>query len=176
MVGFLGGRDTAETLTHVRYFLPGMAVLATLCAARWPPLALLGLVWIQSRSPFGPEASTFGVDMARSEAQAAAWISEQTAGGSEVWVGSYTAAGLSQPWAGVVDTPLADIHVYHSGTRSEDIPDGAIFIEAAYGEPVAAIKNGLGVDEVMRWESGDAWLVAWRVREHGNFGTGEPLR
>jgi hypothetical protein len=176
LVGFLGGRDTIEPLTHVRYFVPGMAVLATVCAARWPLLAVIGLGWIQMRSPFGPEASTFGIDMSRCEAQASAWIAERSDQGHSVWVGSYTAAGLTQPWAGIVEEPIERFHVYSGETEADDIPNGAIFIEAAYGEPVAAIKNGLNVTELERWQVGEAWLIAWQVQEHGNFGVGAPLQ
>ena len=173
-IGFLGGRGTAETLTHVRYFLPGMALLAVVSAARWPWLAAVGLVWIQSRSPYGPEASTFGVDMARAETKAAPWIEAQSISGRTVWVGSYTAAGLTQPWAGIIDEPLTQFRVYDAHTTASDIQVGALFIESAYGEPAAFIKNGLEVEEVSRWESGEAWVIAWQVLDHGQFGVGEP--
>ena len=174
-IGFLGGRGTAETLTHVRYFLPGMAVLAVVSTARWPWLALLGLYWIQIRSPYGPEASTFGVDVARAEAEAAPWIAAQSAAGRTVWVGSYTAAGLTQPWAGIVDEPLTEFQVYTADTTAQHIRVGALLIESAYGEPAAFIKNGLEVEEVHRWERGDAWVIAWQVNDHGRYGVGGPL-
>ena len=173
-IGFLGGRGPAETLTPVRYLLPGMAVLVTIGAARWPVLALVGLFWLPLRSPFGPEASIFGVDMGRAEARAASWLEAQGQNGAQIWVGSYTAAGLTQPWSGITDVPLREFHIYDSETRASDIPNGAIFVEASYGEPVAAIKNELQVEEIERWEVGEAFLVAWRVQAHGNYGFGPP--
>ena len=175
-IGFLGGRGTADTLTHVRYLLPGMAVLATIGAARWPILALIGLFWLPIRSDFGPEASTYGVDMGRAEAQAASWIDDRCTDGATVWVGSYTAAGLTQPWSGVSEDRLSLFHVYGPETQAEDISNGSIFLEASYGEPVASIMNGLQVEEMKRWEVGDATLIAWRVQDHGSYGVGQPLQ
>jgi hypothetical protein len=94
-----------------------MALAAVLLAGRHPYLALAGLFYLSARSPFGPEASLFGLHQAQAERAAAPQIAAQLEAGDRVWVGSYQAAALSQPWAGVVEAPLAGFFVYGPDTR-----------------------------------------------------------
>ncbi|RME25455.1 MAG: hypothetical protein D6798_08970, partial [Deltaproteobacteria bacterium] len=104
-VGFFAGVARADTLTHVRYFLPGLCGLTVLCAAGLPALAAPGLFWLTVRAPWGPEASLWGLQAALAERDAAPRITAWLEAGRTVWVGTYQAAGLLQPWAGITDAP-----------------------------------------------------------------------
>jgi len=132
-VGFFANRGTLDSFTHVRYLLPGMAVAMVVLAGRWPFMALAGLLWLRSASAFGPEASLHGIDVARSSKDAAPWIEAQIASGNTVWVGTHLAAGLTQPWAGMVDAPLDGFSVYSIQTQSSQVQSGSILLEASYG-------------------------------------------
>ncbi len=164
-VGFFATRGALAPLTHVRYFLPGMAVLVVVLAGRWPWLALLGLAWLRAPSPFGPEASLYGLDAARAERDAAPWIAEAARTG-EVWVGSYQAAALTQPWAGQVAEPVRGIRVYGPDTDPAAIPEGAVVVLAAYGEPAGRLAHALAWEEAARWRRGSAVVRAMRVTGH----------
>ncbi len=162
-VGFFAGRGTLDTLTHVRYFLPGMAVATVLLGRRWPFLPLLGLVWLRARSPFGPEASLYGVDAARAEQAAATDVAGAIAEGHRVWVGSYQAAGLSQPWAGVVDEAVGPVQIYALGTDPRQLEGGDVLFVAAYGEPAGSLLKAVKLEERGRWVRGEAVVRAYDV-------------
>lgn len=163
LVGFFATRGL-DPHTHVRYFVPGMAVGAVIAAARWPGLALPGLLFLRAASPFGPEASCFGIDSGRAERQAAPWIAEALTAGETVWVGSYQAAGLTQPWAGITPEPLRGFSIYAVDTDPQAPAPGDIIVEAAYGEPITPLERALVWDEAQRWQVGAATVRAWRVR------------
>lgn len=162
-VGFFAASGTADLHTHVRYFLPGMALAGVLLGVRAPWLALPGLLWLHSASVFGPETSRFGTDAARAERAAAPWIAERTAAGEAIWVGSYQAAGLTQPWAGVVDTPVRGFRIYAMDTAPEQITIGDTVVVAAYGEPAGRLERGLEWTVQERWTVHDATVTAYKV-------------
>ena len=162
-VGFFANRGTLDAYTHIRYLLPGMAVAVVVMAGRWPWLALGGLLWLRTASPFGPEASLNGLDVARAGRDAAPWIQEQVQQGAQVWVGTHLAAALGQPWAGVVDDPIEGIRVFSITTQPEDIRPGSILIQASYGEPTGAILAGRATSSVAQWTQGDAEVIALQV-------------
>jgi len=162
-VGFFANRGTLDTYTHIRYLLPGIAVATVVLAGRWPWLALGGLVWVRAASPYGPEASLHGVDVARAGKAAAPWIQEQATAGQTVWVGTHLAAGLTQPWAGMVDAPIEGIQVFSAPTQSSQLVPGSILIEASYGEPTGAIRTGRNHEELERWIYGEGTVVAYRM-------------
>ena len=162
-VGFFANRGTLDTFTHVRYLLPGIAVAVVVMAGRWPWLALAGLVWLRSASSYGPEASLHGTDVARSGQSAAPWIRSQIAAGQTVWVGTHLAAGLTQPWAGMVDAPIEGIRVYNIQTQAGEVTSGSILIQASYGEPTGALTAGRSQEELKRWSHGEGTVVALRV-------------
>lgn len=155
-VGFFAGRGTLDSLTHVRYFLPGMAVATVLLARRWPWLPLLGLVYLRARSPFGPEASLYGLDAARAERDAVPALEAALAEGGRVWVGSYQAAGLSQPWAGIVEEPVGPVQIYSLGTDPRLLQAGDVLVVAAYGEPAGSLLRAVQTRERGRFQRGDA--------------------
>ncbi len=162
-VGFFANRGTLDTFTHVRYLLPGIALAAVVLAGRWPWLALAGLIWLRAASPFGPEASLHGTDVARSGQSAAPWIRAQIDAGETVWVGTHLAAGLTQPWAGMVEDPVAGIRVYSIATQAEEVTAGSILIAASYGEPTGALTAGRSSVELARWTHGEGAVVAHRL-------------
>jgi len=162
-VGFFANRGTLDAYTHVRYLLPGIAVAAVVLAGRWPWLALGGLFWLRAASPYGPEASLQGMDVARAGQDAAPWIRAQVSPSQPVWVGSHLAASLTQPWAGMVSTPVEGIRVYSFQTQPAQVADGSILIAASYGEPTGAILAGRDTEELQRWAHGDGEVVALRV-------------
>jgi len=162
-VGFFAGRGSLDTLTHVRYFLPGMAVAAVLLSRRWPLLALPGLWFAWQPNAFGPEASVYGIDAARAEREAAPWIVEQVDEGRRVWVGSYQAAGLSQPWAGIVDEPVGSVQIYALGTDPRALEGGDLLVVAAYGEPAGALLRAVQHEQVEEWTVRQATVRAFEV-------------
>ena len=164
VVGFSTGSAPGFVLTHVRYFVPGMALLAVLFAGRLPWLALPGLLWLHSRSPYGPEGSLWGVDVGRAEAQAAAWLQDSPPG-TTVWVGSYTAAGLTQPWAGRVDTPLRDFRIYSQGFDPALVQVGDVVLVADYGEPAGTLERTVQWQPVQTWTVGEASVRALEVTQ-----------
>jgi hypothetical protein len=167
VVGFFVSRTPGAAATHVRYFLPGMALAAVLLAGRHPYLALAGLFYLSARSPFGPEASLFGLHQAQAERAAAPQIAAQLEAGDRVWVGSYQAAALSQPWAGVVEAPLTGFFVYGPDTQPGALSPGDRLWQAAYGEPLGL----LGRDLPLRCEAplavGEAWVRVCTVQDAG---------
>ena len=162
-VGFFANRGTLDTYTHVRYLLPGMAVAAVVMAGRWPWMALGGLLWLRTASPYGPEASLHGIDVARSGQDAAPWIQAQIDQGQTVWVGSHLAAALTQPWAGMVDVPTQGIRVYSIQTLPAELRPGSILIASGYGEPTGAILAGRDTELLQRWSHGQGQVEAFRV-------------
>lgn len=165
VVGFFANRGTADAYTHVRYLLPGIAVAAVVMAQRIPWLAALGLVWVNTASPYGPEASLFGVHQAQSERLAAPWIEEQSNAGGRVWVGTHQAAGLMQPWAGVTDSAVSGFLVYSATTRAEDAQPNDIVMETAYGEPSGVLLTGRDKEALAEWTVHDGRVTAWRLND-----------
>lgn len=170
-VGFFATRGAADLHTHVRYFLPGMALAGILLGVRAPWLALPGLLWLHASSPFGPEASRFGTDAGRAEKAAAPWIQARLEDGEAVWVGSYQAAGLTQPWAGIVETPLAGFSVYAMDTEPGQVSLGDIVVVAAYGEPAGRLERGLVWEGFEQWTVRGATVSAYRVTGRRTNGT-----
>jgi hypothetical protein len=162
-VGFFANRGTADLFTHVRYLLPGLAVATVVLSKKRPYLAAAGLLWLHSASPFGPEASMFGIDQGRSEQAAAPWVVEQVRRGETIWVGSHQAAGLTQPWAGVVDTPATGFKIYTISTHASEIDVGDVVLETAYGEPSGALLNGREKELIKEWNTHDGAVRAWRI-------------
>lgn len=169
-VGFFATAERQDALTHVRYFLPGLAALAVLLASALPAVALPGLLWMQPPSPHGPEGSLWGLQAALAERDAAPWIARQLDQGTTVWVGSYQAAALLQPWAGHGVAPLPPrtarggaLRVYAYGTDPALLQPGSVLVQAAYGEPVAALLGAVSASELGRWSRGQATVIAWRV-------------
>ena len=162
-IGFFANRGTMDQYTHIRYLLPGMAVSAVVLAGHRPWLAAAGLLFLHTASPYGPEASMFGLDQARSEQQAVPWIHTQLQSGQTLWVGTHQAAGLSEPWAGVVNESVQGFEVYSFETQATDIQPGDIVMEVAYGEPAGTILHGRSKTEIKRWDVHDAWVIAWRI-------------
>jgi len=162
-VGFFANRGTADLYTHVRYLLPGMAVATVVLAKYRPYLAVAGLFWLHTASPFGPEASMFGTDQARSEQAAAPWIHEQIRQGQTIWVGTHQAAGLTQPWAGVVKTPTTGFKIYSVGTHTTELAEGDVVLETAYGEPSGALLNDRQKELIQEWNVHDGAVRAWRL-------------
>ena len=162
-IGFFANRGTIDLYTHIRYLLPGMAVAVVLLAGTRPYLAVGGLFFVHVASPYGPEASLFGIDQARSEQQAAPWIADELAKGERLWVGTHQAAGLGQPWAGIVDEPVVGFEIYSFETQAGDIQPNDIVLETAYGEPSGAILDGRSKTEIGQWVVHDAWVKAWRI-------------
>ena len=164
VVGFRLQPHNPEPLTHVRYFGPALVVGAVLAAGRWPLLVLPGLFFLHQRSIFGPEGSLYGVDAGRAEAASAGWIAEQVEGGRRVWVGSYQAAALSQPWAGHAEAPVAGVRVYSVDTRPDALAAGDIVMLAAYGEPAGVLARAWTLEPVRDWTAGAATVTAAEVK------------
>jgi hypothetical protein len=164
-VGFFANRGTSDMFTHVRYLLPGLLVAVVILAQKRPWLASFGLIFLHSGSAFGPEASMYGIDQARAEKQAAEWIENQIEAGETLWVGTHQAAGLSQPWAGVVDEPIEKVHVYGMSTQSSEVKAGDIVLETAYGEPSGALLTGREKTKLEDWNTHDGRVVAWRITD-----------
>lgn len=169
-VGFFATRDGNQSLTHVRYFLPGLSALAVLCSVGMPPMVLLGLFYVAEASPYGPEASLYGLQAALAEQAAAPAIQTWLDEGRTVWVGSYQAAGLLEPWAGITPTPPpahtaagGALRIYAEGTDPLAIQPGDIVLGAAYGEPTGALERALRWSVLDAWSRGDATVTAWRV-------------
>ncbi len=165
-VGFFAGSGAADLHTHVRYFVPGMAVAAVLLCVRWPVFALPGLIWLHARSPFGPEASHFGLDAAVAERDAAPTLASYLAADRAVWVGSYQAAGLTQPWAGIVDAPVTGFRVYSMDTDPHELQDGDLLVFAGYGEPAGRLERGLTWEPALAWTRHDAQVRLVTVTGH----------
>jgi len=177
-VGFFATRDSEQSLTHVRYFLPGLCALAVLLVSRLPPLALPGLLFLSARSPFGPEASFYGLQAGLAERDAAPWILEQVHQGRTVWIGSYQAAALLSPWGGVAEGPVparseggGRLRIYAEATDPREPAPGDIVVEAAYGEPLGALERALELSALGAWARGEATVRAWQVQARRPAGT-----
>ncbi|NOY24889.1 MAG: hypothetical protein GXP62_03365, partial [Oligoflexia bacterium] len=170
-VGFFATRDAEQSLTHIRYFLPGLCALTVVLSAAAPPVGTLGLFYLFARSPFGPEASLFGGQAALAERDAAPFIQQSLDQGRTVWVGSYQAAALLQPWAGITQDPPPPrtaaggrLRIYAEATDPTSIHAGDIVLAAAYGEPTGALERALELSTLDRWTRGDATVTAWLVQ------------
>lgn len=163
-VGFFATGGPSPLPTHVRYFVPGLAVAAVVLGARWPALALPGLLSLLQPSPWGPEASLHGLAAARAEAESAPWIARRIDEGQAVWVGSYHAAALTQPWAGAVPAPVRGLRVYGPETDPAALAPGDLLVIAAYGEPAGRLLRALSTDPVASWSEARATARAVRVR------------
>ncbi len=164
-VGFFANRGTSDMFTHVRYLLPGLLVAVVILAQKRPWLAAFGLIFLHSSSAFGPEASMYGIDQAKAEKQAAEWIKTQAEAGETIWVGTHQAAGLSQPWAGIVNEPIEQVQIYGMSTQSTQIKAGDIVLETAYGEPSGAILTGRDKVQITEWNTHDGQVIAWRIND-----------
>jgi len=164
IVGFRLQPHNPEPLTHVRYFGPGLAVLAVLASVRWPWVPLVGLVFLHGRSPYGPEASLYGVDAGRAEAASAGWIREQVADGRRVWVGSYHMAALSQTWTGHGTEGADGVRMYSADTLPRALDVGDLVVFAAYGEPAGPLVRAWTFEGVREWRAGEAVVVAAAVK------------
>ncbi len=157
-LNFLGGMDRADRYTHVRYLLPGVTTTHALALGTAPlagiPLALASLFTADERSPHGPEASHHGVDVGRALQQAAPEIPEAT------WVGSYAWTQLTRPYAGVVDQPRDDLHLYGLGTDPAGVQ--GFVLHASAGEPLGRLQE-LPLEPVKTWTVGQAWVRLYRV-------------
>ncbi len=169
VVGFRLQPQNPDPLTHVRYFGPGVAILAVLSAVRWPWVSLPGLLFLHAASPYGPEASFYGVDAGRAEAASAGWIQDRVKEGRSVWVGSYQVAALSQSWAGHGTGGAAGVRMYSAQTDPRSLALGDIVVFAAYGEPAGPILRTWTVDGLQEWTAGEASVVAAEI-----IGTREP--
>lgn len=165
VVGFFANRGTMDLYTHVRYLTPGLCVAVVIMARGLPAMAAFGLLWLHTASPFGPEASLFGVDQAKAERTAGPWIAERIAAGDRLWIGTHQAAALGQPWAGVVDVPVSGFQVYSIDTQAEAVASGDIVLETAYGEPAGTLLTGRTKTAVETWRVHDAWVTAWRIED-----------
>jgi hypothetical protein len=163
VVGFFANQGTRDLYTHVRYLIPAMAVAVVILAQATPMLAAVGLFWLHTASPFGPEASMFGTDQAIAETHAAPWLSEQLEQGHTVWVGTHQAARLLSPYAGVVESPLEDIQVYSFDTEASALKPGDIVLETTYGEPSGRLLTGTPKTALKTWTVHDAAVHAWRI-------------
>ena len=163
VVGFFANRGTADLYTHVRYLLPGMAVAVVLLARATPMLAVVGLLWLHSASPFGPEASMFGTDQAIAERDAAPWIVEQLDAGSTVWVGTHQAARLLIPFAGVVEQPTQGLSIYGMSTSPDALQPGDIVMQTTYGEPAGRLLTDIPKKAITGWLVHDAAVTAWQI-------------
>ena len=164
-VGFFANRGTADAYTHVRYLLPGIAVAAVVLAQRRPWLAALGLWWLNSASPYGPEASMFGIHQARAERRAVDWVDQQLRDGRVVWVGTHQAAGLLEPWAGIADKAVTGFRIYDVNTTASEVLPGHIVMDVAYGEPSGAVLTGRAKDALEEWRVHDGRVTAWRLEK-----------
>ena len=163
IVGFRLQPQNPEPLTHVRYFVPGVALLALLSAQRWPWIPLAGLLFLHARSPYGPEASLYGVDAGRAEAASADWIRSEVALGRRVWVGSYHMAALSQDWTGHGSSGAAGVKQYSATTDPNELQPGDRVIFAAYGEPAGGLLRHWSFAGLQEWTAGAATVMAAEV-------------
>jgi hypothetical protein len=182
-VNFLGGRDTQDAYTHVRYLLPAILTASLLglawitrwaARARWLPdrptwvawsvatLVVLASLpsarWLHLR---GPEANLYGLDQAR------AWIdaAEVLAARSEqrIWVGSHLYTALTRPYAGLVDEPRGGLHVFGPGTRPVELRPGDLVVHSRYGEPLGRLGE-LVLETDLVITRGSAWVKLEHVR------------
>ena len=163
VVGFFANRGTADMYTHVRYLLPGIAVAVVVMAKRWPILAAAGFFWLHVASPYGPEASLFGLDQARAEREAAEDIRALIRARETVWIGTHQAAGLYQPIAGITPEPIVGFKVYSVDTPAESVRTGDLVIETTYGEPAGVLLTGRAKTMMREWTVHDARVTAWRI-------------
>jgi hypothetical protein len=143
-LNFLGGIDRVDAYTHIRYLLPGTVAFACLWVAPLPAvggplLALVCLLHLHSPSPRGPEASLYGVDVARAVRAAAPTLEASLAAGEPVWAGSYAWTALTRPYAGTVEAPLEGLGMYALGTEPTDVR--GLVLHAAVGEPLGRLQE-----------------------------------
>ncbi len=168
VVGFRLQPNNPEPLTHVRYFVPGLALLAILASLRWPWVSLPGLLFLHAASPYGPEANFYGIDAGRAEAASAGWIRDRVREGRTVWVGSYQMAALTQSWAGHGTEGAAGTRIYSAQTDMMTLAQGDIVMFAAYGEPAGRLLRTWTFEGIQEWTAGDATVVAAEVKQlHG---------
>lgn len=184
-LNFLGGRDVAQTYTHVRYLLPALVVFPLLVLPalseiernmdagrrpriRWlvrvllPAAILLQSSWgIRTLEGVGPEVNLFMVD------QVAAWRGavdpvRQAAVEGPVRVESYLFTALTRPFAGLVDDPPEGILPFGPATLPEEVAVGTVIVTASYGEPLSRLGE-LNLRRLRLVQAGDAWVALDRV-------------
>ncbi len=182
-LNFLGGRETRQSYTHVRYLLPAMLLALTTSSAVvagvlpriklpirlpvWTPHLLIGIALTLSTSHLleahrrGPEASLYGLDLARAWTIAVNEIPSR-ASAADTWVGSYLYTAITRPYAGLVEEPLRNVLPFGPETLPEDIQPGALLIRSSYGEPLGRLGE-LQTREILRVGAGDAWISFSRV-------------
>ena len=165
VVGFRLQPHNPAPLTHVRYFVPGLALLAILGSVRWAWVCLPGLFFLHTSSPYGPESNFYGVDAGRAEAASAGWIRDRVREGRTVWVGSYQMAALTQSWAGHGTEGAEGTRVYSAQTDVMEISQGDIVVFAAYGEPAGRLVHTWTFEGLQEWSAGDATVVAAEVKQ-----------
>ena len=141
----------------------GAVAIAAILPWGWL-FCLPGLLWLHTWSPFGPESSMAGINVAKTHKASTPWIQEQIAAGESVWVGSYMAAALTQPWAGVTSAPLSGFTVFGPNHEFSDkrITDSIVMV-ASYGEPAGALLHGRQWTVEATWQVGDSTLEARRI-------------
>lgn len=163
VVGFFANRGTEDLYTHVRYLLPGLAVAVVVLAKNRPWLAGLGFFWLHVASPYGPEASLFGLDQGRAEKLAAKDIRALIESGETLWIGTHQAAGLYQPIAGITSEPIDGFKVYSVNTQATFVQPGDVVLETSYGEPAGVLLTGRDKSLIKAWTVQDASVKAWRI-------------
>ena len=73
------------------------------------------------------------------------------------------AAGLTQPWAGVVDVPVTGFKIYSFETQTAEVSVGDVVMETAYGEPSGALLSGRSKELIREWKVHDGAVRAWRI-------------
>jgi len=178
-LNFLGGRGAQDAYTHVRYLLPAI-VVATLLGlgialrgARSVPrlrphtpalaaslaalVVLAGLPTARWLHPRGPEANLFGLDQARAWRGVPAAIETHRPSDGRVWVESHLYTALTRPYAGLVDTPVADLIPFGPGTRPDELAPGDLVVHSRYGEPLSRLGE-LRLEPAAQLDAGSAWV------------------
>jgi hypothetical protein len=155
-LNYLGGLDRLDAHTHVRYLLPALIGAASVAVALAPPvaavLAVCSAVFLFRAHPSGPEASLYGVDVARAVRKAE--IPEGA------WVGSYAWTQLTRPYAGVVAEPRDDLVLYGPDTDPAHVT--GVVVQVCEGEPLGRLQElPMEVQETVRVRH--AWVRVHRV-------------
>jgi hypothetical protein len=155
-LNFLGGLDRLDHHTHVRYLIPGLLgwVALLLAATPWTalPLVLTSLFFLHRPSPWGPESSLYGLDVARAVRLAAPALNRD----EPVWVGSYAWTQLTRPYAGVVEQPMDQLELFAFETDPAQV--SGFVVEVCEGEPLGRLQE-LPLQELERFEVRHAWVA-----------------
>lgn len=160
-LNFLGGIDRIDAHTHVRYLIPAMLGGGSLALALSPvaaiPVGILSFMHLHSASADGPEASLYGLDVARAARLAAPRVAALS---RPVWVGSYMWTQYTRPYAGVVEVPIDGLSLYAYGTDPATVSGWVV--ESCEGEPLGRLQElPLELEETL-WVQ-EAWVRLYRV-------------